>query len=37
MRFKGGKHSEAMVSVMLRAFPGTRLIKPRRSNVSTIE
>ena len=37
MRFKGGKDSGGTIKVMLRACPGTRLMKPRRSSVSTIE
>ena len=36
-RFKGGKDSGGTSNVMLRARPGTRWMKPRRSSMSTIE
>ena len=36
MRFKGTKDSGGTITVMLRACPGTRRMKPRRSSVSTI-
>lgn len=36
MRFKVGKDSGGTITAMLRAYPGTRRMKPRRSSVSTI-
>ena len=35
-RFKCGSDSNGTIRVMLRAWPGTRRMNPRRSNVSTI-
>ena len=37
MRCKGGKDSGGTSSTMLRACPGTRRMKPRRSSVRTME
>jgi hypothetical protein len=37
MPFKGGKDSGGTITVMLRAWPGTRRMKPRRSKVKTME